>query len=378
MKIAVCLYKYFPFGGLARDFVNIMTICRDRGYEIDVYVLEWHGDIPEGFNVHVISVSAWTNHGKVKKFINQVTPKLQSGQYDLIFGFNKTPGLDLYYAADPCYLDRVKNQKNYFFYRLGQRFQFYAQCERAVFGLDSQTVSLMISDVQRDLFKLNYATPDERLLLLPPGISMDRKRPKNWSEIRKKTRATLDIKENEFALLMVGTAFNTKGVDRSISAVAALPEKQRANSKLFIAGDGDLKSYMEQAKKLGVETHIEFLGGRKDIPELLLAADLLLHPARKENTGTVILEAMVAGLPVIVSQVCGYAKHVSKSKAGIVVSAPFKSQEFEQNLANMLQTEKLQQWSDNGLKYAETEDLYSMPEKAADIIEQQLQLKHAK
>ncbi|OUR65485.1 hypothetical protein A9Q79_00365 [Methylophaga sp. 42_25_T18] len=378
MKIAVCLYKYFPFGGLARDFLNIMTICRDRGYEIDVYVLEWHGDIPEGFNVHVISVSAWTNHGKVKKFINQVTPKLQSGQYDLIFGFNKTPGLDLYYAADPCYLDRVKNQKNYFFYRLGQRFQFYAQCERAVFGLDSQTVSLMISDVQRDLFKLNYATPDERLLLLPPGISMDRKRPKNWSEIRKKTRATLDIKENEFALLMVGTAFNTKGVDRSISAVAALPEKQRANSKLFIAGDGDLKSYMEQAKKLGVETHIEFLGGRKDIPELLLAADLLLHPARKENTGTVILEAMVAGLPVIVSQVCGYAKHVSKSKAGIVVSAPFKSQEFEQNLANMLQTEKLQQWSDNGLKYAETEDLYSMPEKAADIIEQQLQLKHAK
>jgi len=372
------LYKYFPFGGLARDFLNIMTICRDRGYEIDVYVLEWHGDIPEGFNVHVISVSAWTNHGKVKKFINQVTPKLQSGQYDLIFGFNKTPGLDLYYAADPCYLDRVKNQKNYFFYRLGQRFQFYAQCERAVFGLDSQTVSLMISDVQRDLFKLNYATPDERLLLLPPGISMDRKRPKNWSEIRKKTRATLDIKENEFALLMVGTAFNTKGVDRSISAVAALPEKQRANSKLFIAGDGDLKSYMEQAKKLGVETHIEFLGGRKDIPELLLAADLLLHPARKENTGTVILEAMVAGLPVIVSQVCGYAKHVSKSKAGIVVSAPFKSQEFEQNLANMLQTEKLQQWSDNGLKYAETEDLYSMPEKAADIIEQQLQLKHAK
>ncbi len=374
MKIAVCLYKYFPFGGLARDFVNIMTICRDRGYEIDVYVLEWHGDIPEGFNVHVISVSAWTNHGKVKKFINQVTPKLQSGQYDLIFGFNKTPGLDLYYAADPCYLDRVKNQKNYFFYRLGQRFQFYAQCERAVFGLDSQTVSLMISDVQRDLFKLNYATPDERLLLLPPGISMDRKRPKNWSEIRKKTRATLDIKENEFALLMVGTAFNTKGVDRSISAVAALPEKQRANSKLFIAGDGDLKSYMEQAKKLGVETHIEFLGGRKDIPELLLAADLLLHPARKENTGTVILEAMVAGLPVIVSQVCGYAKHVSKSKAGIVVSAPFKSQEFEQNLANMLQTEKLQQWSDNGLKYAETEDLYSMPEKAADIIEQQREL----
>ena len=378
MKIAVCLYKYFPFGGLARDFLNIMTICRDRGYEIDVYVLEWHGDIPKGFNVHVVSVNAWTNHGKVKKFINQITPKLQSGQYDLIFGFNKIPGLDLYYAADPCYLDRVKKQKNYFFYRLGQRFQFYARCERAVFGLDSQTVSLMISDVQRDLFKQNYATPDERLLMLPPGISLDRKRPENWENIRQASRKDLSISDRQFVLLMVGTGFKTKGVDRSIASLAALPSTLKKNTKLFIVGDGDAKSYIDQAKKLGVETQVEFLGGRKDIPQLLLAADLLLHPARKENTGTVILEAMVAGLPVIVSQVCGYAKHVSKSKAGIVVSAPFKSQEFEQNVADMLQTDKLQLWSDNGLKYAEMEDLYSMPEKAADIIEQQLQLKHAK
>ena len=371
------MYKYFPFGGLARDFLNIMTICRDRGYEIDVYVLEWHGDIPEGFNVHVISVSAWTNHGKVKKFINKITPKLQSGEYDLIVGFNKVPGLDLYYAADPCYLDRVNKQANTFLYQLSPRFRFYSSCERSVFGKDSNTVSLMISDVQRDLFKLNYATPDERLLMLPPGISRDRKRPENWSEIREKTRAKLDIKTDEFALLMVGTAFKTKGVDRSISAVAALPENLRAKAKLFIAGDGDSKSYIEQAKKLGIETQIEFLGGRKDIPELLLAADLLLHPARKENTGTVILEAMVAGLPVIVSQVCGYAKHVSKSKAGEVVAEPLKSLEFEQKVADMLQTKKLQQWSENALEYAETEDLYSMPEEAADIIEQQLQFKLA-
>ncbi|HIF61158.1 MAG TPA: hypothetical protein EYQ26_17000 [Rhodospirillales bacterium] len=56
MKIAVCLYKYFPFGGLARDFLRIMTICHQRGYEIDVYVMEWQGEIPAGFNVHIIPV----------------------------------------------------------------------------------------------------------------------------------------------------------------------------------------------------------------------------------------------------------------------------------------------------------------------------------
>ncbi|OUR70786.1 UDP-glucose--LPS alpha 1,3-glucosyltransferase WaaG [Methylophaga sp. 41_12_T18] len=373
MKLAVCLYKYFPFGGLARDFLNIMSICRDRGYQIDVYVMEWQGDIPDGFNVHVIPVKAWTNHGKVKRFIDTISPQLKSGNYDLIVGFNKIPGLDVYYAADPCYLDRVKNQKNSFLYRLGARFRFYAHCEQAVFGADSNTVSLMISDVQRGLFKLNYDTADERLLMLPPGISVDRKRPQNWQTIRADVRASLAINDNEFILMMVGTAFKTKGVDRSIAALASLPPTLRDIARLVIVGDGDSKSYLEQANKLDVKDKVEFLGGRKDIPQLLLAADLLLHPARKENTGTVILEAMVAGLPMIVSQACGYAKHVTKSSAGAVVDEPFNQLDFNRKLVATMQDGSLPTWSDNGLAYAKTEDLYSMPIKAADIIEQQLQ-----
>lgn len=377
MKVAVCLYKFFPFGGLARDFLNIMSICRDRGYQIDVYVMEWHGDIPEGFNVHVVPVKAWTNHGKVKQFIKTVSPQLKAGHYDLIVGFNKIPDLDIYYAADPCYLDRVNNQQHSFLYRLGSRFRFYASCERAVFGADSNTVALMISDVQRDLFKLNYATPDERLLMLPPGIAKDRKRPQNWREIRVEERANLAFKDDDFILMMVGTAFKTKGVDRSIAVLASLPPKLKNTARLVIVGDGDSKAYLEQAAKLNVEDKVTFLGGRNDIPQLLLSADLLLHPARKENTGTVILEAMVAGLPVIVSQACGYAKHVIKSNAGAVVKEPFSQTDFNQKVLETMQTETIGMWSSNGLDYAETEDLYSMPSKAADIIEQQLKQKQA-
>lgn len=376
MKIAVCLYKYFPFGGLARDFLSIMTICRDRGYDIDVYVMEWHGEFLEGFNIHVVETKAWTNHGKVKKFITQITPQLQKGNYDLIVGFNKIPGLDIYYAADPCYLDRVKNQKNYFLYRLGQRFQFFSQNEQAVFGKESNTVSLMISDIQRGLFKMHYKTPDQRLLMLPPGISEDRKRPQEWQRLRQQHRLELSIQDDEFLLLMVGTGFKTKGVDRAILALAALPEEVKRKTKLIVAGEGLAKPYLDLAKKHNIKTQVEFLGGRNDIPQLLLAADLLIHSARKENTGTVILEAIVAGLPVVATAACGYAKHVSKSNTGLVLAEPFNQTKFNQELSVILQADKLQQWSENGLNYAATEDLYSMPEKAADIIEHAIQNKH--
>ena len=376
MKIAVCLYKYFPFGGLARDFRSIMTICRDRGYDIDVYVMEWHGELLDGFNIHVVEAKAWTNHGKVKKFIDQVTPQLHNGSYDLVVGFNKIPGLDIYYAADPCYLDRVKNQKNNFLYRLGQRFQFFSQNEQAVFGKESNTVSLMISDIQRDLFKLHYKTPDQRLLMLPPGISEDRKRPQEWQQLRQQHRLDLSVQDDEFLLLMVGTGFKTKGVDRAILALAALPEEVKCKTKLIVVGEGLAKPYLDLAKKHNIKTQVEFLGGRNDIPQLLLAADLLIHSARKENTGTVILEAIVAGLPVVATAACGYAKHVAKSNTGLVLAEPFNQTKFNQELSVILQADKLQQWSENGLNYAATEDLYSMPEKAADIIEHVIQNKH--
>lgn len=374
MKLAVCLYKFFPFGGLARDFMRIMTICRDRGDEIDVYVMEWQGEIPAGFNVHIIPARGWTNHGKVAFYIKQVTSQLQSHHYDLLIGFNKIPELDLYYAADPCYIDRVSKQKNYFIQRFSRRLQFYAKCEQAVFSSESNTVALMISDVQRDLFKHYYAAPDERLIMLPPGIDKDRKRSDNWREIRQACRKEFSVKDDEIVLLMVGTGFITKGVDRAIAGLASLPDVLRQKIKLFILGEGNTKPYQKIARKLSVGEQVVFFGGRTDVPYFLLGADVLLHPARKDNTGTVILEAIVAGLPVLVTDVCGYAKHVSNADAGLIIPSPFNQRDFGLQLTAMLQSD-MKKWSDNGLEYADVEDLYSMPEKVAEIIENMVSVK---
>ena len=51
MKLAFCLYKYFPFGGLQRDFLRIALACQARGHTIRVYTLDWEGDVPLGFDL---------------------------------------------------------------------------------------------------------------------------------------------------------------------------------------------------------------------------------------------------------------------------------------------------------------------------------------
>lgn len=369
MKLAVCLYKFFPFGGLARDAVRILSLCRDHGYEIDIFVMECHGDVPAGFNIEVIETKGFSNHQKVANFIEQFHARIADKNYDLVIGFNKIPGLDLYYAADPCYLDRVKNQHHYSLTKHNPRVKFYSECEDAVFNSTSKTVTLMISAVQKELFKKQYGTQDDRLIMLPPGIDPNRKRPEDWQQQRSQMREQFAVEDDELLLLMVGTGFKTKGVDRSIAALASLPAKLRKKTRLFIIGEGETTPYDKQVKELAISDRVTFFGGRSDIPQFLLAADLLIHPARKENTGTVILEAIVAGLPVLVSDVCGYASYVRDSGSGLVITSPFKQDEFDLKLITMLDRDRLAQWSTAAINYAASEDLYSMPEKAATIID---------
>ena len=117
-------------------------------------------------------------------------------------------------------------------------------------------------------------------------------------------------------------------------------------------------------------TVYNFLGGRKDVPALMKAGDMLLHPAYAETTGGVLLEAIVSGLPVLATPVCGYAPHIKLANAGHVLRKRFSQDELNQKLHEMLLSEEKDVWRENGLKYGQNPALYVMPQRAVDFIEQ--------
>lgn len=368
MQLAFVLYKYFPFGGLQRDFMRIALECQRRGHQIRVYTLIWEGDIPEGFEVLVAPVKALFNHRRNEKLSAWMAADLAKRPVDRLIGFNKMPGLDVYYAADGCFEDKAQNLRHSLYRRWG-RYRHFAEYERAVFGKDAKTQILMISEVQQPLFVKHYGTPAERFHLLPPGISQDRRAPANAAEIRAEFRREFNLADDERLLVQIGSGFKTKGVDRSLKALAALPNSLRKRTRLMVIGQDDPKVFQLQSATLGLTEQVQFLKGRSDIPRFLLGADALIHPAYNENTGTVLLEAVVAGLPVLVSAVCGYAHYIAEADAGLVLDEPFEQEQLNRYLQRMLEDDAARaDWGRNGLAFADTADLYSMPQHAADVI----------
>ena len=367
MKIAFCLFKYFPFGGQQRNFLKIAKTCISRGHQVDVYTASWQREIPEGLNVALLPVSGITNHKRRESLAKKFNHIISNKSYDAVVGFIKMPGLDVYYAADTCYAAKARERS--IFYRLTGHCRSYLRFEKAVFDRNSTTEILLLSEHEKPVFKEFYDTPDHRFHLLPPGISMNCLAPANAADIRNQLRRELEIGPQTHVVLLVGSGFKTKGVDRAIRAVSALPSALRKQTILLVVGKGKALPFRWLAWRLGVAGQVFFLQGREDILRFYLAADLLLHPAYLENTGTVLIEAMAAGLPVLATAVCGFCNHVERAGAGTIVPSPFEQDMLNQHLVQMLTSDKQAQWQQNGKAYVASTDVFSRAERAADIIE---------
>lgn len=372
MKLAFSLFKYFPFGGLSYNFRTITSECLARGHHIRVYTHAWQGDMPEGIDVIIVPRQGVSNYVRQQGFYRFVKEHLEQYPVDLLVGFNKMPGLDLYYAADNCQAEKIQDKWHAWL----PRYRHFVAYEDAVFRATETTRIMLIAQQQIDEYKRHYATPDERLHLLPPGIKRDRCAHEESPAIGRALREELGIDVDTVLLLAVGSGFKTKGLDRSLQAIAALPDSLRRRCLLLVIGQDNFKSFAAMASRLSVSDRVRYIGARADIPRFLFAADLLLHPAYNEAAGMSLLEAGVAGLPVLASGACGFSNYIEEFNFGRVVPEPFDQQIYVEQLEAMLMSEKQRQiWSENGVRFGQTQNIYDRAQQASDYIEQLLELR---
>lgn len=119
-------------------------------------------------------------------------------------------------------------------------------------------------------------------------------------------RAELGIPEDRIVMLCASRFAHDKGHDYLIRSLKRLTEISDVPFTMVLAGDGPLLEQTKaQVKELGLEEQVIFVGFRKDIKNLYKGSDIYINSSQHEALSFLIVEAMAAGLPVIVTDMGG-------------------------------------------------------------------------
>jgi glycosyltransferase involved in cell wall biosynthesis len=157
--------------------------------------------------------------------------------------------------------------------------------------------------------------PRDTIDVIPNGVDLARFQP---AELRDKGADAV------FNILCVARLVERKGIDDLINAVAILRQK-RKNFKVTIVGRGDKEAeFRSRVAQSGLEDCIELKGAvlHADMPAIYQSADLFVLPSLNEGMSNAVLEAMAAGLPIIVTYTGGTAETLRGNGIVIPKQAP--------------------------------------------------------
>jgi len=364
MRVALGIVRLFPEGGLQRHCLDVARLLLDRGHQVTIFASKNLCDLPQDLGLVLLPVRAITNHGIDLAFARKFAAAT-AGRFDRIVGFNKLSGLDLLYCADPP----VDVPRRAFPYRILRRHRVRLDLEAESFRPASATHIIALTAPLAEAYRQYWGLDAGRFTVIPPVIDQARRRDDlRHPERRKALRAALHIPPSRSVWLWIGAKPHTKGLDRVLAAMVGKPD-----AFLLIVGvtatRGEGRAAAARARRLGIFDRVRFYGYCEDIPDFLAAADLLVHPARLDVTGQVLLESIVNGLPVIASACCGFASLVSAANAGIVLPEPFQQPALDAAVKRFEDAALADFFSRNGIEYGRSVVRLDGMAAAADVIE---------
>ncbi len=144
------------------------------------------------------------------------------------------------------------------------------------------------------------------------------------------------IPADALVALSVSNFYPYKGHEELVEAAARIVPAFRNVIFLMVGRDsGTLEAMRSRVRERGIEGSVRFAGSRTDVPDLLRAADLFVHPSREEGFSNAILEAMAAGLPVVACYVGGNPEAIVDGETGRLVP-PRNAAAFASAVAELL------------------------------------------
>ncbi len=132
-------------------------------------------------------------------------------------------------------------------------------------------------------------------------------------------RKELGLSQDDLVLGSVGSVIPKKNHRFLIESYAAISDKLK-NSTLIFVGEGESKKeLMELTYKLGIKDKVRFFGQRNDIPELMKAMDVFILPSLQEGFPRTLIEAMYTGIPSIATNISGIPEILKDGENGFLI-----------------------------------------------------------
>ena len=326
MKIAMLVKDFATTGGSNRYAVELSTRLARRGHEVHVYAQRWDPALVDGMTFHRVLSMLRPRFLNSLFYAFRVRSLTKSAGFDVIHSHQRTIYHHVISMHHPCYQSGCGALR-----LLGSpRHWVYRWLESRQFGCRPLTHVIAVSDgTKRDILA-RYPLDPSRVRVIHPGVDGDRMASGGSPEQRREIRARFGIGVSDLALILVGTEFKRKGLQFAIEAMRRLREEGRVTGALhlFVIGGGSQGEFRRQAAGYGLEGRVHFIGLHPHVEHYYRAADIFLLPTLNEPFGMAVLEAMAAGLPVIVSKDAGVAELLQHEKTTILLENPRNAEEI--------------------------------------------------
>lgn len=301
MRIALIHYRLLQKGGLETRLFNYIQYFCGKGHEVHLIVSKIDPSvvIPRSVIIHQIDLKRVPKPIRMWFFNTGLKKVMQKHVFDLSLSLGRTSHQDLvlcpgthlgYMAALDMKFRGPIDRMNIYLDKLAYR--------------DSKLILAASEKIKDELIHFAHVPKDKIRILYPPTDTstfnqLGKRKREEW-------RAKYGFSSTKKSLLFITTGNHLKGYGFLLQLMALLQDEP---IELVIAGVKPMKTTLSNVIYLGYSEHVN---------ELMWAADALIHPAIYEAYAQVVSEALLCGLPVIVSDKVG-AKSVVNNHVGVVV-----------------------------------------------------------
>jgi UDP-glucose:(heptosyl)LPS alpha-1,3-glucosyltransferase len=363
-SIAVVIPRYGRIGG-AENMAFQLCERLSSLFDIHVFARKWDAG-PSRVTFHKVPMIHFPRWLQPVSFAGFAGRKIYGMTFDLVHSHERIFRMDLMTFHGIPHETWIRDMRQKSLSGFDR-----ATCWAEKKGIENPALKMIlpVSTLVKNALTQHYAVSENRISVMHPGVSLDRFTRLNAMSCRKRIRARHGLEASDVVICFVGMNFEIKRLDLVIQGIAGMPQEgfSAPLPTLLIVGKGATGPYLKMANDLGIGNRVIFAGVTDEIEAYYPACDIFVMPSRMDTFGLVVLEAMAAGLPVVISSTVGASDIVIHGETGLILPKNPSARDMAASLIRLMRLEVRQSMGEAARKVAANHDWDKVAARMAEI-----------